>query len=660
MPFVHLKQTAFRAPTTCFQPRESILTREPLPPARIRSFLSSAAHGRCSGSEIFWRASKLPSPVSVRHEGRFPHPNDQRSQAMNLPHPSRPSHRPRCSRPAYTLVELMIALSISLFLLIGVTQMFRDVGTSINDTQSTLVMSSNLSGVGLQLRSDLSEIPAYLAEKASLYGTGASISDSDGYLEIIEGMNAPPVYKSGDNNYVIHVDGLHVPSEKIFYSPDSSNNEDLTVGDVDDIIMFTSKAKDSAYPYRGLINGDPSTSQYAEIAWFVRGKTLYRRVQLIDEDASFNTPAGHTFYQANDRSVRWNSSNNAYANGLSDLADRRNRFGRTSNNLPFPYPLYRYNTNSTYNTEDWYYLRLPTLEEMVTSNWRTTLNSNSNYHLPPCSSLFTLSNPVTTNGPFWDLWDNPYKAMIGNVSTDWTGVDQLSGSLSNFVNTPRSTRAGEDIVLTNVISFDVKVWNPYWVPCCLVTATPSDMESDPAWLWAPPQFIDLGQDRFTLLDDQGDEQECKVNYLQNINRAQPARIPSSNRGYGFTLKGRYNSSSVTNTRLGTDAGTEQSKEQLRNGARGNAPGYWFNNGSSGADPLPCVYDSWTERYETGGGTVGQSVRGIESAVTSTDPVETWTCPPPYGEKMEAIQVVIRCYDPLSKNVRQIRIVHRFR
>jgi hypothetical protein len=117
--------------------------------------------------------------------------------------------------------------------------------------------------------------------------------------------------------------------------------------------------------------------------------------------------------------------------------------------------------------------------------------------------------------------------------------DKKSGSLNKYVDNPRSPRAGEDIVLTNVLSFDIKVWNP-----------------------STNAFVDLGQ---------------------NV------------AGSGFEKQGNH---------------------------------------------LSRVWDSWTWEYKK---------------TDSSGDAE----PPPYAEPMEAIQITIRCFDPASRIIKQITVVHRF-
>ena len=58
-----------------------------------------------------------------------------------------------------------------------------------------------------------------------------------------------------------------------------------------------------------------------------------------------------------------------------------------------------------------------------------------------------LATDVLATAPF-DAWANPHP---------WDNVNALTGAITNYA----GARIGEDVVLTNVIGFDVKAWDPY-------------------------------------------------------------------------------------------------------------------------------------------------------------------------------------------------------
>ncbi|MDR0870722.1 MAG: hypothetical protein LBN39_08015, partial [Planctomycetaceae bacterium] len=224
----------------------------------------------------------------------------------------------------------------------------------------------------------------------------------------------------------------------------------------------------------------------------------------------------------------------------------------------------------------------------------------------------------------------------------------------------RHARAGDDIVLTNVISFDVKVWNPYWVPCQVRNSNPA------VTFWAAPQFIDLGQDQ--LPDINGTFGDVLYNDKLDGSGVDVTGIPDK-RGYGFTLKGRYNNAATsTGTRRYIDTNLAdgvtdewQLKELSRTGnATGTAPDYNMQYAfmpPAYQYPMPCVFDSWTKDYATDYGYYSPTSDPITPDAQKD--IMNWKAPPPYSENLEAIQITIRCFDPASRQIKQVQAVHRF-
>jgi len=168
--------------------------------------------------------------------------------------------------------------------------------------------------------------------------------------------------------------------------------------------------------------------------------------------------------------------------------------------------------------------------------------------------------------------------------------------------TDGQSRTGEDIILTNVIAFDVKVFDPN-----AVISGGSGVLGE---------YVDLGG----------------------------ARVAVQNIGIPFPPAGIAGFST--------------------NGVRvSNAP-------TSGTLLLP-TYDTWSTHYESNGlnengnlvggsplideGTNGQddNFDGVPD-----DPAERETSPP-YPAALRGIEIAIRCYDPQSRQVRQVTVRHTF-
>jgi hypothetical protein len=62
--------------------------------------------------------------------------------------------------------------------------------------------------------------------------------------------------------------------------------------------------------------------------------------------------------------------------------------------------------------------------------------------------------------------------------------------------------------------------------------------------------------------------------------------------------------------------------------------------------LVATYDTWSQHYVAGG--------------TGLNDRDAYTRAPPYPVPLEGVEVRIRCYDPTSKQVRQVSVRHTFR
>jgi hypothetical protein len=477
--------------------------------------------------------------------------------------------------------------------------------------------------------------------------------------------------------------------------------------------MGTGKVIGANRAYRGAVSGlgNVRESNYAEIVWFVRGTTLYRQARLIiGDDQNLRNlypaivPVSNNFHDTNDVSV-YEQGGNFHFNTLSTLARRENRFAHRYVGLPdFPFP-----HDSKYRE-----LRLPTMAEL-----------NGGFTVPAGQTY-----PTTI-----DLWNEPNYAANAVNGSDISA--KSTGWLAN------GNRAGEDIVLTNVISFDIKVWNP-----------------------AANEFVDLGNSSAGAFGSQGrysggtgllEGLVTRVNFDENKDRS-PSHIPDaagvlvenpnyhdigSNELYREDRKGN----TLPLSDLTSDAQTPSFPP-----LNPSAPATTLTIGAWSGFLMHRVFDTWTRQYETisrhGGelydplapilptdtphnpahivdynqdeywkinvDTHGYSLTqyflvtfGQEQTGTSTfmydrwhyshhsnaipDPnnpppatipdkpdrfferfnhsgVGTfeeakakqsgayWECPPPYDAEFKGLEITIRCFDPKSGNIRQVRVV----
>lgn len=232
-------------------------------------------------------------------------------------HHETPRRRRLCRRPAaglfrhrsapatagFTLVELLVAATLSLMAMAAVASLLGTFGRTVSQSQKLVDLTARLRSVASQLRQDLHGITA----PASAWVRPEA---NAGYLEIVEGVGT-----------------------------DSSPAG--TLGDIDDRLMGTTMA--FGKPFTGSLQGptaiDRFESPFAEIAWFCEpsgqtfeGRTLYnlyRRQLLVSA-----TPGAARFLNGVSASIDRNLSDIScrdagtarIANSLGDLTIAANRF----------------------------------------------------------------------------------------------------------------------------------------------------------------------------------------------------------------------------------------------------------------------------------------------------------------------------------------------
>ena len=642
-----------------------------------------------------------------------------------------PAHRlsPAHHRPAYTLIEILTATVLMIIIMMAVTVIFASVTDNIGQSRATLEMTQRLRATAAILKQDLENVTPVMTPPVHP-------RDNSGYFQYVEGPIGPVIR----------------PSE--FAWNTQFNIPDTTVGDIDDILMFTATTKGE--PYIGLINGTPSISKSAEIIWFVRNGTLYRRVLLIRPDIDVRPEPQAGFYQRYDLSVRkdWDyesvppmappgpSPSGEHrpvlkANSLADLTRPECRFahqpdmrawrvnmngGTVSGAQPTPTTilsppdkLQRNNSNLRYWREPKpfpHFLRpwlgapfdanldaptanfkwvpglgLPILAESSDPNWRagdflpTQNNIGISVNTPANVQMPTLAQNVLPTGPY-DAWDS---------LPPWSGVNPLTGALLDY---PNGTRIGDDVVLTNVLSFDVKAWDPNAPNLAHQTSNALN-----PWVILSPGDPGYAQEVALLRTAvaNGDPfttppvgAYADLNYMARLPLAASAypevAIPAAGlpvpyfhrQGYPLYPDGpslsvplAYNRSLAYGTRWQMAVTQEP---------------YCY---------MPAVYDTWSAHYEynrqsiryfsdnpsdtnvytgnigdeDGNGVFDDASNGLDDRdkdpalnayVNGVDDPGERETQPPYGVPLQGIQIRIRTFEPGSRQIRETTIIQRFR
>ncbi len=608
-------------------------------------------------------------------------------------------------RQAYTLVEILVATTLSLVILTAVMQVFATVSHTVSDARAVTEIQGQLRLAANRLAADLT--PGNLTAVTASGQTTAAAPPP---------MPYPP---SGPNGYFEYIEGPIGPvidPETVFIDSANGNAPDTTVGDVDDVLMFT--VTNSTTPFigrwgqrdaNGVIQTHPITSNSAEIIWFVRGHTLHRRVLLIMPGFETNpyyavdVASGNTasqlgtgssaswytngFFNHTDISVRLDTSPVSgvglcvTANSLNDLSKRENRFAHGLG-LPVqpPSPLTADPTKTTppqgtdfpFDARRWGPLGMPTIRE-CSANGTTSVAPWIPGNMVPGSP----SSPATV-----DLWTNPFPW------TDTRGnalADAATGDMLNLL----GSRVGEDVILDNCIGFDVKAWDPG-----------APLVSTPAGLTlAPGDRVPNGQGGFS---------DTYLNALtQSLTGAVYQRV-----GYGAFVDLNYmcrlgpESNSLHNTKVLCDTWRPQYVNYMNTGSYTGEPMPLFfdagddRSGLRGTPPnlspiRAAVYDTGSNYYESATYTDSSgNTWNVNTGDYIPDPAATppnskpkrlfkdgvngvddngdgfvddigepfngeLQAPPPYTQPLQAIQIKIRVLEPDSKQIREVTVVQKF-
>ena len=424
-------------------------------------------------------------------------------------------------RRGMTLVEMMVATTMTLIIMGIVAQLFGIMGKSVSGSRSTMDMSGQIRGVAQQLRTDLSGITVETLPPVSP-------ERDSGYLEIIEGpMN------------------------------DTSSGLTQLTGDCDDVLMFTTRSLDAPFTGRYWTGAAVSTmeSPTAEVVWFCRQSpaaaqtvpgtmlyTLYRRQLLVMEYV-----------------------------GLTPFLDPL--LEKWKNSIP--------------------YTAIAALDyDLSLRREGTTLHPNSLGDLTKRENRFLHNGAGTVTAAAF-----PFDISVLVTAEGFNG--HLTGAA-----TDGQQRDGEDVILTNVIAFDVKVFEPN---AAIVGGS-----------GVRGEYVDLGN---------------AAGALQNVGTVFPAAGAA-----GFATAGVRVSNAPRNATLG----------------------------------LP-TYDTWSTHYESNGlnendaigvsaplndeGTNGDDDSSPADGVPD-DPAERETSAP-YPVALRGLEIAIRCYEPASRQVRQVTVRHTF-
>lgn len=620
---------------------------------------------------------------------------------------------PAARRHAFTLIEVLVAAAITLLIMATLAQMFVFVNGTVAESRAVVEMTDQLRACKHRLQKDLSLLTAPTIPPLRPEA-------EQGYLEIIEGPIGP----------IFRPDDLEL----------AANQNHVEFDDVDDIIMFTARAP-AHEPFVGRWSGSSTQqSQVAEIAWFLRGTTLYRRVLLVMPhvtnpwDFSYARTASAS-YNSFDLSMRQEGGGmdrrampppsagvdnmpRCVPNSLGDLTKRENRFAHQP--LVWPYDVRMWGRVSGSMMPG---LGLPTLAECCHAQWPWPIyepvagypGASTMLEAVPTGSdprdvliipsIATTSSPagfssasnggilLTANGRYDPLGTHPDVITSSNPirypnSRPVTQIDGLN-RLSNF--------AGgryDDIIMTNVMTFDVKVWDP-GAPLFENNGDPRNpvpiVPGDWGYLDAIRQFVNTGANT-PAVSLVGFGAYVDLNYMQplGVDPYDPAimrlvpPIASANPAVPPPPPFPYPAVSPSQGNYEAALRKYESGQRLPLGAlprpKFSGPGDsgsavhgvlarppFHNSPLAYPGFLAAVYDTWSTHYENdgrdnnGNGQVDEGTDGVDNPPFRfgiDDPSEV-EAPPPYPWALRGVQIKIRAFEPATKQIREVTVVTEF-
>ncbi len=719
-----------------------------------------------------------------------------------------PVERARRARIGFTLVEVLVATMLTLILIAAIATLFPFFTDAVSDSRAVTAMQDNLRQLKNILQNDLA------GATASTSPPSMRVADNSGYVEIIEGPIGPVFFPIVDVNNPDQPN-LNFPwkindVKAILNGTHPANSDiDTTFGDIDDILMFTTH---HSTPFRSMVNSGYS-SNFAEVVWFLRGKTLYREVfpiiggQIGAQPSPSNTdhflpqkgtaqsisvgygsdgvPANTPGYRQSaypyqiifpatsilppgmnpnvDRQPNFPS----VATTLKELSRRENRFAHQP--LDFPHESRWMMRTSAHGVNNQIVgrpgLMMPTLAELTQNagfgvgvagyspnfsskgsaailrtlsplgRYGDTL-SRSGYGPTreivlgsyfdarvPYNSTYQWVMPRPTNPSgnvlAFDLWSSTPLNMMwvpkgGNSSISnppaslsiagYRGTSAGQLPLETLVHVPPQTQRNtganmsvrsEDMMMTNVLSFDIKLWDP-GAPSLMVTSTPPQL--------LQPGDVDYGTQLGKFIANGGPGAVTIAGFGAYVDMNYMWQASASNSSVSTIDPYGYNPLTLIGVRLNSAvlSGTYEmalqkyetsikvpvgSLPRPRFGGPGNeasklsglpfgTPPHLSVTGDT-THHLACVYDTWTNYYErdgidqNGDGVVDSLFNGIDDQpmnangdiggpfVGGIDDSSEMETMPPYNAPLRGIQIKIRVYEPDSRQIREVTITHNF-
>ncbi|MHC2067921.1 PilW family protein [Bremerella sp. T1] len=516
-----------------------------------------------------------------------------------------------------TLVEMLMATALTLIMFAAVAQIFGMMGSAMRDARATIELSGNLRSVSNRLQSELDNVSV---DALPWVEPGSN----QGYFEIIEGPDR-------DIDYAL-----------VDIVPTLPGDQGALAGDADDMLCFTSYSKDK--PFVGIIQGqlqavptdasspykfyidrsNPAlfttiTSHYAEIVYFTKltptddanletwnvaghrdaneTVTLYRRAFLIRPDIYFGTIGTSSPYTAT-----------PYTTADITEAELRNYYDLSV---------------SRKGTDPW---TTNSLERLQDRAYRVahngTGNTANNYNFPHVMQPHRMRSFEQLNG------------IIGGSSRD---------------------RTGEDVIMTNALAFDVKVFDPSAVVL---------QDGSGNFGIAPGE---LGYDPSNGAGVLNTSTPMSGAFTDLNWSARQSLIATSTFGGAPATSSGLNSVEVNDAQIFGTAPTNFGDLLT---AFPQIPSQLIITGNPADTPNLALqyayYDTWPLAYESdgvdqnGNGQVDEGTNGFDDTGDGVvDDISEYETSPPYPVPLRAVSITIRAIENGTRQVRQDTVISDF-
>ncbi len=503
-----------------------------------------------------------------------------------------------------TLIEMLVGLAITLVMMAAVVNLFANIGGGVKLRQASMEMGGQIRIARAQLYNDLTAATC----RALPWRHPA---DAEGYIEIVEGLHSDKQPSAQFPKTTADVTFVPSSQEADPVTDVVLGLDGMGLGDYDDILALTVRSELAPFTGRALDTAGSTItieSSLAEVIWYAVEnpddrslgepgmRSVYRRELLI---APWVEPIDLTilpggiaaddatrFYQRYDISARFDNATNKWIpNSLSDLTKRENRFAHFFDNaVPnrgYPHAL---------------------LQDSITPNASS-----------PAFPAVGATSPLHPFGlPFeWDPADpNPADPTLP----------------------PTTDRQGEDLMLNDVLAFDVRVFDPG-----------APLYDSGVAIVGPSDF---GWD---------------ITYLNIVNE------PADGDFDDMVGQGAY-----VDLGYGTSAGVSPfPNNPLLPAPQPLRPA--FDDGTAGKlINGSAVYDTWSFHYENDGlnqdgdtnpdGTplIDEGTNGLDDdGINGVDDIGERETAPPYDVPLRGMQVKLRIYETETRQIREATVTRSF-